>query len=172
MKKKIMAIVMAIISISMLAVSSYAADSDQIYIENNSAQVIKMTASLYGYTSNGSSITLGSAILRTDVRSGQNPTYSAVSLDATLYKNYTETEYATGFSRLITGIVASGVSSESQPIGQHITTDSVSINAENVGGHYRMETPSGLTVVATLGIILNDGGTLSQDSLATTTSAY
>lgn len=172
MKKKIMAIVMAIISISMLAVSSYAADSDQIYIENNSAQVIKMTASLYGYTSNGSSITLGSAILRTDVRSGQNPTYDVVSLEVTLHKNYTESSYATGSLRVTSGIVASGVSSANHPIGEHITTDSVSINAENVGGHYRMETPSGLTVIATLGIVLNDDGTLAQDSMATTTMAY
>ena len=172
MKKKIMAIIMVIIAISVLTVPSFATDSDQIYIENNSAQVIKMTASLYGYTSNGSSITLGSAILRTDVRPGENPTYDAVSLEATLYKNYAETDYATGILRVTSGIVASGVSSADHPIGMHITTDSVSVNSENVGGEYRMVTPSGLTVIATLGIVLNDDGTLAQDSMATTTMAY
>lgn len=173
MKKKIMAIIMAIIAISVFTVSSYAADSDQIYIENNSAQVIKVTASLYGYTPNGSSITIGDAILRTDVRSGQNPTYTAVDLDVKLLKNYTTNESYVGVSRILTGTEVCGNTSADHPIGQYINADSNSVSGQNIGGYYHAETPNdGITITSTLGIVLNTDGTLSQDSLATSTMAY
>ena len=48
-----------------------------------------------------------------------------------------------------------------------------SVSGQNIGGYYHAETPNdGITITSTLGIVLNTDGTLSQDSLATSTMAY
>lgn len=166
--KKIALIVSICMIMSILAVSVYASDSNQIYIYNTSAESVKMTASLYGYTHDGSYIRIGDAILRTDYRSGYTPTFNTLDVIVFLYYNYE------GPNAMGTPIDVSG--NEEAEVGSVISTGQEVMNsthnAQNIAGYYRMITPDGLTIISTLGIVLENDGTLVQDPVMTDTLAF
>lgn len=172
MRKKVLIFVLVCVMASLLSISAFAA-SNQIYIENTSAVSIKMTSSLYAYTSDGSYIRLGNAIVRSDYRPGYNSTYTAVDLITTLYRDY---DADAQHVNVRNGVTVSSARTDDVAIGDYISTGDVtmsaSVGAQNVGGSYSMITADNLTVYATLGIILESDGSLTQDSNATATDAY
>ena len=169
MRKKIFAIVLACALLSVLSVSAFAA-SKQIYIENTSAISVKMTASLYGLTNDGTYIRIGDAIIRTDYRSGFTPTFSTVDLEATLYRDYDADEAS---PTVYSGTMVSSANSLDVAVGNYISTGNVvmnaSIGAQNIGGSYNMMTPTDVFIYSTLGITLESDGSLAQDSDVTIT---
>ncbi len=86
-KQRVICFVMLILIIVTMALN-VAAESNQLYIHNASAGFVKMTGSLYGYTQDTTTITLGAAITRTDYIRAPH-TYTEVKLSVTLYENTT-----------------------------------------------------------------------------------
>lgn len=145
----------------LMTISVFAASSNQLYIHNSSPGFVKMTGSLYGYTSNSTRITLGSAITRTDFISGQTHLYDEARLTATLYENY---DRSGSLADVFTGDkVATSSPSDATPIGDYITTTTVSVNATCIGSMHSMKLPNDDMYVETLGMIINNG-TLERDS--------
>lgn len=171
MRKKILALVLACVMVSILSISASAA-SNQIYVENTSAVSIKMTSSLYALTNDGSYIRLGDAIVRSDYRSGYTSTYTAVDLSTTLYRDY---DADADHVNVRNGVVVSSAKTDDVAIGDYISTGSVvmsaNVGAQNIGGSYTMITADNLKIFATLGIILESDGSLTQDSNATAAGA-
>lgn len=145
----------------LMTISVFAASSNQLYIHNSSPGFVKMTGSLYGYTSNSTRITLGSAITRTDFISGQTHLYDEVYLSATLYENYDRSGLLVD---VFTGDkVANSSPRDATPIGDYITTTNVSVNATCIGSMHSMKLPNDDLYVESLGMIINNG-TLERDS--------
>ena len=157
--------------ISILSISVSAA-SKQIYIENTSAVSIKMTSSLYASTTDGTYIRIGNSIVRSDYRPGYTSTYTDVDLSTTLYRDY---DADADDVSVHNGFMVSAASTNDVAIGDPISTGNVvmnaSIGAQNIGGSYTMRTSDNIYIFASLGIILESDGSLSQDSNATTTGA-
>ncbi len=164
MRKKVLAIILACVLLSVFSISAFAA-SKQIYIENTSAVSVKMTSSLYGLTSDGTYIRIGDAIIRTDYRSGYTPTFSTVDLQASLYRDYDASEE---FPSVYSGTLVSSANTQDVAVGDYISTGNVvmseSIGAQNIGGAYNMVTPTDVYIYSTLGITLESNGSLAQDS--------
>lgn len=163
MKKSFLIFVSFCLILSTITSYVSASDSNQIYIENSEAGPVEMTASLYGYTSDGTYIRIGSAIVRSDYTMNYTPTYSVVDLRVRLYKNHSSPMEGGSYGTMIASCNNNDVA-----VGESISTDDVimnsSANAQNLYGIYSMETPDGLTVHARLSIFLESDGTLSEDT--------
>ena len=171
MRKKFFSLILACVMVSLLSFSASAAPTtNQIYIHNTSAVSIKMTSSLFAYTFDGTYIRLGDAIVRSDYRSGYTSTYTTVDLSATLYRDY---DADADHSNVYTGVMVAAATTNDVAIGDYISTDTIrmsaNVGAQNVGGSYSLVTADNLRIYATLGIVLEADGSLTQDSNVTNT---